>query len=192
MRGNLTDQDLTNYALNELDPHQRLYVESMLAVSVECRNDVYEMLEVAQMLEEGFEQETTGVATLTSEQRARLTRPRRRRAALALINKAAASFALAACVAFAIVNPHLWNDNDSARKVAAVSSAVSSKVSEVVTQAVAPVTDDGYDFASYVSLETFTEDSSDWMQAASDALPQPSEVCTPPSWLDNADITDVH
>ncbi|MHA3774054.1 hypothetical protein ACXR0O_21205 [Verrucomicrobiota bacterium sgz303538] len=183
MRGNLTDQDLTNYALNELDPHQRLYVESMLAVSVECRNDVYEMLDVAQMLEEGFNQDVTGVATLTSEQRARLTRPRRRRAALAIINKAAASFALAACVAFAIVNPHLWNDNDGARKVA----EVSSRVSDAVTQVVAPVTED-VDIASYVNLESFAEDTSDWMQAASDALPQPSEVCTPPSWLDSADL----
>ena len=50
MRGKLTDQDLTDYALNEMDAHQRLYVESMLAVSVECLNDVYEMLEVAHML----------------------------------------------------------------------------------------------------------------------------------------------
>ena len=57
MRGKLSDQDLTNYALNELEARERLYVESMLAVSVECRDDVYQMIDVAQMLEEGFERE---------------------------------------------------------------------------------------------------------------------------------------
>ena len=34
---------VVNYALNELEPDVRLYVESMLAVSEEHRNDIYEM-----------------------------------------------------------------------------------------------------------------------------------------------------
>ena len=33
MRGKLTEQDLTNYALNELPPDERLYAESILGVS---------------------------------------------------------------------------------------------------------------------------------------------------------------
>ena len=42
MRGKISDQDLTNYALNDgLDSRERLYVESMLAVSEECRQDIY-------------------------------------------------------------------------------------------------------------------------------------------------------
>ena len=46
MRGKLSEQDLTNYALNEgLDPRERLYVESMLGASEPCRDDVYKMLE---------------------------------------------------------------------------------------------------------------------------------------------------
>ena len=70
MRGKLSDQDLTNYALNELESRERLYVESMLAVSVECRDDVYQTIDVAQMLEEGFERETVQVtAALTPQQR---------------------------------------------------------------------------------------------------------------------------
>ena len=55
MRGKISDQDLTDYALDELDPHERLYVESMLAVSEECRADVYDLIEYGQMIEEGFE-----------------------------------------------------------------------------------------------------------------------------------------
>ncbi len=55
MRGKITDQDLTDYALNELPPNERLYVESMLGVSEECRGDVYQMLDLGEMLKEGFE-----------------------------------------------------------------------------------------------------------------------------------------
>jgi len=55
MRGKITDQDLTDYALNELPPSERLYVESMLGVSEECRGDVYQMLDLGEMLKEGFE-----------------------------------------------------------------------------------------------------------------------------------------
>ena len=189
MRGNLTDQDLTDYALNELDPGHRLYVESMLAVSTECRNDVYEMLEVTQMLEEGFEQEAgiTFAATLTPEQRAFLTTPRRRRASLALFHKAAATLAAAACVAFALANPHLWEENDGARKVA----KVGSQMTQMVSQAVVPVSEN-VDISSFVNLESFADDSSNWLQAASDALPQPGVVCTPPSWLEESDFTDLH
>ena len=56
MRGKITDQDLTNYALNDgLEPSERLYVESMLAVSEECRNDVYQMIDVATLLEKSFD-----------------------------------------------------------------------------------------------------------------------------------------
>jgi anti-sigma factor RsiW len=189
MRGNLTDQDFTDYALNELDSGQRLYVESMLAVSVECRNDVYEMLDLAQMLEEGFENDAnrTVVATLTPEQRARLTAPRRRRAALAFVNKTAATIAVAACVAFALTNPHLWRDNDRARKVA----SVGSHMTQIVSQAVVPASEE-VDISPFVNLETLADDSSNWLQAASDALPQPTEICTPPSWLENSGFSDLH
>ena len=55
MRGRLTEQDLTDYALNELPPDERLYVESMLGVSEECRNDIYQMLELSELLKEGME-----------------------------------------------------------------------------------------------------------------------------------------
>ncbi|RYD62499.1 MAG: hypothetical protein EOP84_34545, partial [Verrucomicrobiaceae bacterium] len=175
MRGNLTDQDLTDYALNELDPGQRLYTESMLAVSTECRNDVYEMLELAQMLEEGFEQEAdiSAIPTLTPDQRTRLTRPRRRQAAIAFLQRSAATVSVAACVAFALANSHIWHESDSARKVA----TVSSQVTQMVAQATVPAAEK-VDISSLVNLETLADDSSDWLRTASDALPQPAVVCT--------------
>ena len=58
MRGKISDQDLADYALNDLQPEERLYVESMLGVSEECRHDVYQMIELSQLLEEGFEKES--------------------------------------------------------------------------------------------------------------------------------------
>ena len=185
MRGKLTDQDLTNYTLNELDPGQRLYVESMLAVSVECRNDIYEMLEVARMLEDGFEREAHRVpASLTSEQRTRLTQPRRRRAAFALLHKTAATLAVAACVAFAVANPQLWENKNKVGNV-------TTQVKNYVVQTVAPSAE-SVDISSYVNLESWAEDSSDWVRAGIEALPQPTVVCTPPSWLENSDFSDFH
>ena len=94
MRGKVTDQDLTNYALNELSPEERLYVESMLGVSEECRHDVYQMLDLGEMLKEGFEaREDAADLLLNHEQRDRvLTVPRfhwrgflQRAAAIALL-----------------------------------------------------------------------------------------------------------
>ena len=73
MRGKVTDIDLTNYALNELPPEERLYVESMLGVSEECRNDVYQMLELGEMLKEGYEfQEEQALLTLDETQRSKV------------------------------------------------------------------------------------------------------------------------
>ncbi len=188
MRGNLTDQDLTDYALNELDPGQRLYVESMLAVSTECRNDVYEMLELAQMLEEGFEQDAAigDSATLTVEQRTLLTKPQRRQVALAFLQKTAATVSVAACVAFALANPDLWHESEGVRQVAKVGSQVTQMV-----QAAVPVAEK-VEISPFVNLETLADDSSNWLQVASEALPQPAVVCTPPSWLEESEFNNLH
>ena len=64
MRGKVSDQDLTNYALNELSAEDRLYVESMLGISEECRHDVYQMLDLGEMLKEGFEGNEDAAALL--------------------------------------------------------------------------------------------------------------------------------
>ena len=74
MRGKVSDQDLTDYALNELPPNERLYVESMLGVSEECRNDVYAMLEMGEMLKELLEE----LGSMRRTQSWQLTAPLRR------------------------------------------------------------------------------------------------------------------
>jgi len=154
VRSKISDQDLTDYALNELDSDQRMYVESMLAVSEECRNDVYEMIDVAMLLEQGFEREGAKVAgELTAEQREKLItfKPRPR-----YIQKAAAVLAAAAAVAFAITHPMLWHMPGGAQQKVA---QVSTQVSRVVVDAVTP--DDGIDFGGQLA---------NWKQLADDPV----------------------
>lgn len=123
-----------------------MYVESMLAVSEECRNDVYEMIDVAMLLEKGFERESWKLAEgLTSEQREKLItfRPRPR-----YVETAAAVLAAAAAVAFAITNPGIWQMPGGAQQVARVSTQVSNYVVEAVTP------DDGIDFVGQLANVT--------------------------------------
>ena len=127
MKGKLSQQDLTDYALNELDPHERHYVESMLAVSEEYRNDIYETIDTALMLEEGFEQEEEKMpAVLTETQRQRLMDvkvPNR------FLHRTAALLSAAAAVALAVFNHDAWLPKESASQMARVSSYVVDAVS---------------------------------------------------------------
>jgi hypothetical protein len=123
VRSQISDQDLTDYALNELDPTQRLYVESMLAVSEECRNDVYEMIDVAMLIEQGFEREEAKLSeALRPEQRAALLSPRVQ--TRQYFQRIAAVLAAAAAVAFAVTHPELWQMQAGGAKVAKVSTYV--------------------------------------------------------------------
>lgn len=137
MRGKLSDQDLTDYSLNELQPEERLYVESMLAVSEECRNDIYEMIDTALLLEEAFEvEDDKEPLLLTAEQREKVLHmpvPNR------FMHHAAAVLAAAACVAFALVHKDVWIPKARAAEVARVSGQVSDYVAQAVS---APVGDD--------------------------------------------------
>ncbi len=137
MRGQINDQDLTNYALNELQPEERFYVESMLAVREDCRNDVYEMIELSQLLEEGFEAQevATSPYTLTAEQREQLLDVR---VAPRWVPATVGALAAAACAAFAITHPNLWKLDGAAADVAhrvttAVTEAVNITVASVST-----------------------------------------------------------
>jgi hypothetical protein len=153
VRGAISDQDLTDYALNELGPEERLYVESMLAVSEECRNDVYQMIDLVQLLEKGLEREANPVPEeLTAEQREKLIafRPRPRH-----WETAAAVFAAAAAVAFAISHPGMWQVPGGAQKVAQVSTQVSNYVVDKVTP------DEGIDFGGQLA---------NWTQLAEDPV----------------------
>jgi len=124
MRGKITDQDLTDYALNELPPSERLYVESMLGVSEECRGDVYQMLDLGEMLKEGFEEierkdELGAELLLNEEQRAKvLDVPRWNW--MHFFRQAAAIALLAAGTAFVASRPEIFG-HGSMEKVAEVS-----------------------------------------------------------------------
>ena len=136
MRGKVTDQDLTNYALNELSPDERLYVESMLAVSEECRHDVYQMLEVSEMLKEGFERDEAGAdLLLNDEQRFRVLEVPRFHWA-SLFQRAAAVALLAAGTAYTMTRPGVWQRGGAADQFATAT--------EVVTNLVADVRDNGF------------------------------------------------
>jgi len=153
VRAEISDQDLTDYALNELGDEQRLYVESMLAVSEECRNDVYEMIDLAMLIDKGFDREGASVpGELTAEQREKLItfKPRPRYAETAV-----AVLAAAAAAAFAITHPALWQVPGGAQQVARVSTQVSNYVVEAVTP------DDGIDFVGQLA---------NWTQLAEDPV----------------------
>ncbi|MDQ3622338.1 MAG: hypothetical protein M3463_07605 [Verrucomicrobiota bacterium] len=181
MRGRITDQDLADYALNELEPHERLYLESMLAISPECRNDVYEMVEVAQMLDEALSQESAiEAAMLTPEQRQALLRVKEPSPMHDTFVRAASVLGMAACVAFALTNYERWEMNQTALRVAKVSTEMSRVVAEVVA---APETSAALS-QSLVSLRALVEEPARWM-------PENSMVCTPPSWREGEAMASV-
>jgi anti-sigma factor RsiW len=106
MKAKVSEQDLTDYALNELGPEERIYVETVLAGSEEAREDVYQMIDLAMMLDEGFEkQQSRAPAVLTVEQRrALLSVP----APNIFLRNSVAALAAAACVAVAFIQRDAW------------------------------------------------------------------------------------
>ncbi len=176
MRGRLTEQDLTDYALNELPPDERLYVESMLGASEECRHDVVQMLEFGEMLKEGLELEETEVLMLSDEQRARVLEiPAWHWRGL--LQKAAAILLLAACTGFIATRPGLWGPGGTAiEKLASAGHAVQGMVADVQEKGFARSVEE---FRSRLEKGSGQiADAGEWQFAA-----QPA-VCTPPVWID--------
>jgi anti-sigma factor RsiW len=181
MRGKLSEQDLTNYALNDgLDARERLYVESMLGVSEECRGDVYKMLDMAQLLERGFAQESDRtIPSLTRIQREMLLNAKPRFEIFPMVRKTAANLALAASVAFVLANPAGWHFGNHTRTMADMSEEVAQRV----TEAFGTAAED--DYTMWVAPQSVNEDDSTLIQASSDGMPAQQAVeaiCTPPTW----------
>jgi anti-sigma factor RsiW len=175
MRGRISDQDLTDYALNELQPEERLYLESILAVSEECRHDVYQMIELSQMLEEGFEkEEARQQALLTGDQRADLLRVRR--AGYAFWQKIAAVLVASASLGFTISHTELGRMEAPARHVA----QASKHAARVMVDAVASSE------MIEESLRALAEDSSNWLQT--EVITPSPMVCTPPTLFETAQL----
>lgn len=102
----IPEQYLTDYALNELGPEERIYVESLLGAAEEAREDVYQMIDLAMLLDEGFERdEERAPAALTTEQRGELLSLR---VPNVFLRRAAVVLAAAASVAFAVVHHDAW------------------------------------------------------------------------------------
>ena len=124
MKAKISEQELTDYALNELGPDERIYVESMLGASEEAREDIYQMIEVAMMLDAGFErEETREPAVLTAEQRRALLGLR---VPNVFLRNSAATLAAAACVAFAFMHHDAWMPQFSLPGAVASTSAAGS------------------------------------------------------------------
>ena len=111
MKDRLRQVDITNYALNELEPRERLYVESIMLGCDSTRTDVLEMIEMAQLLEEGFEAEIGGQEFI-------LDASRRSKVLGNVVAEgvwhhvwrtAAAAVTLAACLVFSVAAPVVWN-----------------------------------------------------------------------------------
>ena len=155
MRSQISDQDLTDYALDELDPNERLYVESMLAVSEECRNDVYEMIDTAMMLEQVFEREDGHQPLgLTATQREALLNVKTPN----YFVRRTASILAAAAVAFALVTREQWMPKGPAQRVAQMSTQMGNMVVQAVSAA------ESEDFVNQLAaIRKLTEDPSKWL-----------------------------
>jgi anti-sigma factor RsiW len=176
MRGRLTEQDLTDYALNELPPDERLYVESMLGVSEECRNDVVQMLELSEMLKDGMEQTESDVLTLNAEQRAKVLEVPAWHWR-GILQKAAAILLLSASTAFIATRPGFWHRSEAAvNTIASVSQAAQGIVADVQEKGFARSVEEFRSRLEKVSGQPAVE--TEWQFAA-----QPA-VCTPPVWID--------
>jgi len=152
VRGKLSDQDLTDYALNELGPEERLYVESMLAVSEECREDVYKTIDLGLLIEEAFEREEGPVTVeLTGDQRLKLLDvhlPNR------FLRRSVAVLAAAAAITSAFVSKDAWLPKSASVRVAQVTTSVKEAVSAA----------EGEDFVNQLaSFRKLTEDPAKWL-----------------------------
>ena len=110
MKSLLRQQDITDYALNELEPRERLYVESMMLGSEESREDVQGMIDLARMLEEGFEAKNISeVLELGAERRGKILsfqEPKQRWGGW--LQVAVAVVVLFASAGFGVVAPKAW------------------------------------------------------------------------------------
>ena len=190
MRGKISDQDLTDYALNELSPTDRLYLESMLAVSEECREDIYKTIDLAQMLEEGFDRDTVAAQrqelTLRPEQREKLVQPHFIKRYL--IRDIVSALGVAACVTFVAVKLE-GVDFSGAQKAAGRMAQASTKAADVMTAAVqSPET---IDLAkSLEALRSLAEEGAKLVPVSADLLPEPPTICTPPTLImESAQLT---
>jgi anti-sigma factor RsiW len=107
MKTTIPEQYLTDYALNELGPEERIYVEALLSTSEESREEVCQMIDLAMLLNVGFEQEEDfAEVSLTDAQKRFIGEARQPKM---FQRNLAAILAVAACVAVAVINLDGWS-----------------------------------------------------------------------------------
>jgi anti-sigma factor RsiW len=183
MRGRLKEQDLTDYALNELPPDERIYVESMLGLSEECRNDVYEMLELSEMLKDGMQRtDEADSLVLSDEQRCKvLAVPAWNWRAT--LQKAAAILLLASGTAFTATRPGVWQRGGVAvDSLASASHAVQGMVADAQEMGFARSVEE---FRSRLENVANHTAENEWQFASEPA------VCTPPVWTMDEPLPEV-
>jgi anti-sigma factor RsiW len=190
VRGKISDQDLTDYALNELQDADRLYLESMLAVSEECREDIYKMIDLAQMLEEGFEKDPVVAMrhdlTLRPEQREKLVQPHFTKRYI--IRDIVSALGIAACITFVAVKLEGY-DFSGAQNAAGRMAQASTKAADAMTAAVQ--SSEPIDLAkSLEALRSLAEEGAKLVPVSTDLLPEPPTICTPPTLImESAQLT---
>lgn len=102
----ISEQLLTDYALNELGPEERIYMESLLGASEDARKDIYQMIDLAILLDEGFQQaEDLEPMTLSAEQRGALLQQRMPNV---FLHRAVVALAAAAALTLAVIHHDSW------------------------------------------------------------------------------------
>lgn len=155
----------------------------MLAVSEECREDIYKMIDLAQMLEEGFEKDVVVAEkqelTLRPEQREKLVQPHFTKRYV--IRDLVSALGIAACVTFAAAKLDSY-DFSGAHGVAGRMAQASTKAADAMTTAVqSPET---IDLAkSLEALRSLAEEGARLVPVSTDLLPEPPTICTPPTLI---------
>lgn len=102
----LSETDITNYVLNELEPSERLFVESLMLGCEESRSDALAMMEVARLLEAGLDKELSGTELELDQTRREQIFAYKSGTIWSALGNAVSTFAaLAACVAFSVAAP---------------------------------------------------------------------------------------
>ena len=102
----LSETDITNYVLNELEPSERLFVESLMLGCEGSRADALAMMEMARLLEEGMDRELANhQLELDPHRREKIFAYKSGSFRQTLSNVASTFAALAACLAFSVAAP---------------------------------------------------------------------------------------
>jgi anti-sigma factor RsiW len=142
MNRSLSDKDITDYVLNELGPRERLFVESMMLGCDQSRQEAVELMEISRLLEDGMMSELSHAElSLDAGRRENIATYSPSHAWQSVWRFAAASVALAACVAFSIAAPVISRAafRSEASKLQLVRQSFLDDISDIADPAAFPI-----------------------------------------------------